>query len=124
MASTQGSERESIAEPELRGLEAGLGKLGTIQRSNEAAIAEFPIGPVAIRLLGEPNFSKTETEYRYGDRGFLIVDCAVNGWSDLATNENGDTHKLVMRKLKLDWAGAQGCSTLYTESVKQHWLTI
>src|SRR5215472_15606712 len=87
-------------------LERAADKLGHIQRTNGTAIAEIPIGPVALRLLGKP-VSATETEYKYNGQGLLIIDLTNGIWSDLATGEDGDTHKLVMRGLGCDWARAQ-----------------
>ncbi len=70
---------------------------------------DFPalIGPVARRLLGEPNKALSNDDtLRWGNHGSLKVDLDPGCFHDKEANEGGGTLDLIMRERRCDIAGA------------------
>src|SRR4051812_36065145 len=72
------------------------------------------IGPVAQRLLGDPNRQQsTKTELRWGSHGSFSVDLEKGTWFDHEANEGGGVLDLVKREKGL--TGRDGVQWLEDE---------
>jgi hypothetical protein len=72
--------------------------LEELLQANGVALADL-IGPVARRLLGEPNRRRsTKSEWRYGARGSLAVDLGKGTFFDHELGRGGGVLDLIERE--------------------------